>query len=85
MYDLLPPIIPDSIPPSSNGIFEIPITMYGDINETIKTLAGFNINSVQIAIVNQNNTKQKFEIQAGKNIYKNNENKFILKLNSIRK
>ena len=82
MYDLLPPIIPDSIPPSSNGIFEIPITMYGDINETIKTLAGFNINSVQIAIVNQNNTKQKFEIQAGKNIYKNNENKFILKLNS---
>lgn len=82
-YDLLPPIVPDSIPPSSNGIFIIPITMYGEA-EKQKTLSGFGINTVQIAITNQNNSNQKIINKTGKEVKRdsNDNSLFLLELTS---
>lgn len=83
-YDLLPPIVPDSIPPSTTGVFVIPITVYGNITDnTIKTLAGLGIQTIQIAIVNQNNTKPSIDYAAGKDVYYDKKTKtFNLKISS---
>lgn len=83
-YDLLPPIVPDSIPPSTIGEFTIPITVYGNItDDTIKTLAGLGIQTIQIAIVNQNNTEQSINSIEGKRVWYDKKTKtFNLKINS---
>lgn len=49
-YDLLPPIIPDYVPPITNGTFVIPITMIGNK----PSLNEFGIKTIQILITNQN-------------------------------
>ena len=82
IYDMLPPVIPDFIPPFTGTDFQIPITMYNSYNQD--SLKNFGINTVQISIISQKNdiTNSYNDLKNGDEIYrdKNNPNIYILKL-----
>lgn len=82
IYDMLPPVIPDFIPPFTGTDFQIPITMYNSYNQD--SLKNFGINTVQISIISQKNdiTNSYNDLKSGDEIFrdKNNPNIYILKL-----
>lgn len=82
IYDMLPPVIPDFIPPFTGTDFQIPITMYNSYNQD--SLKNFGINTVQISIISQKNdiTNSYNDLKNGDEIFrdKNNPNIYILKL-----
>lgn len=54
-YDLLPPIVPDTVPPIINKDFiRIPLTLYKGQGFQ-QSLANFGIQTVQVSLINQNN------------------------------
>ena len=83
-YDLLPPVIPNFIPPITGNVFKIPITL--ESSGTEKTLKDFGIKTLQVIITNQNNeiNNQYIDYIDGSLVEqdKNNPNNFILKLST---
>ena len=84
LYDLLPPVIPDFIPPFTGTNFQIPIFIYNNHNQD--SLKNLGINAVQVHIIGQNNELSTvFDSWiSGDTIYRDNKNlnTYILKLNT---
>lgn len=84
LYDLLPPVIPDFIPPFTGINFQIPIFIYNNHNQD--SLKNLGINAVQVHIIGQNNELSTVFDNwiSGDTIYRDNKNlnTYILKLNT---